>query len=313
MEAFLQRTGVGPRSAPSGSAPGCSSSPPAIRCPRCTRSSTSLRLEESGGYRAFVAFDEFQDIGRIEARRVAPEPHPAPRRGRLVRLRRLRAGADAAALRDEGAAALRLGGPDAAGAARRRETSRPTSPPASRRRDEASATLQPAPAHRAGPPSAGDAARAPPLGGVARGTDATLETGTRRTRRRSRSSSRSSTPSGEGSTSPSSGRCALLLGDGSPYRSAALRRLELTKDVVRRALPRLAATAEIEERAGAATRSSTRCSPSGSRGSTTSRARRTRRARWIPAGSPTSRRSVRSRPARPPAGSRSAGTGTTGR
>ena len=41
---------------------------------------------------------------------------------------------------------------------------------------------------------------------------------------------------------------ALLLGEGSPYRAAALRRLELTKDVVRRALPRLAATAEIEER-----------------------------------------------------------------
>ena len=41
---------------------------------------------------------------------------------------------------------------------------------------------------------------------------------------------------------------ALLLADGAPYRSAALRRLELTKDVVRRALPRLAATAEIEER-----------------------------------------------------------------
>jgi hypothetical protein len=41
---------------------------------------------------------------------------------------------------------------------------------------------------------------------------------------------------------------SLLLGDGSPYRTAALRRLELTKDVVRRALPRLAATAEIEER-----------------------------------------------------------------
>jgi hypothetical protein len=41
---------------------------------------------------------------------------------------------------------------------------------------------------------------------------------------------------------------ALLLGDGSPYRAAALRRLELTKDVVRRAIPRLAATAEIEER-----------------------------------------------------------------
>ncbi len=43
---------------------------------------------------------------------------------------------------------------------------------------------------------------------------------------------------------------AILLGDGSPYRTTALRRLELTKDVVRRALPRLAATAEIEEREG---------------------------------------------------------------
>lgn len=43
---------------------------------------------------------------------------------------------------------------------------------------------------------------------------------------------------------------ALLLGDGSPYRGVALRRLELTKDAVRRALPRLAATAEIEERDG---------------------------------------------------------------
>jgi hypothetical protein len=43
---------------------------------------------------------------------------------------------------------------------------------------------------------------------------------------------------------------ALLLGSGSPYRGSALRRLELTKDVVRRALPRLAATAEIEERDG---------------------------------------------------------------
>ena len=41
---------------------------------------------------------------------------------------------------------------------------------------------------------------------------------------------------------------AIVLGDGSPYRTVALRRLDLTKDVVRRVLPRLAATAEIEER-----------------------------------------------------------------
>lgn len=43
---------------------------------------------------------------------------------------------------------------------------------------------------------------------------------------------------------------AILLGAGSPYRTVALRRLDLTKDVVRRALPRLTATAEIEEREG---------------------------------------------------------------
>jgi hypothetical protein len=39
---------------------------------------------------------------------------------------------------------------------------------------------------------------------------------------------------------------AVLAGDGSPYREPVLRRLQLTKDMVRKALPRLSATAEIE-------------------------------------------------------------------
>jgi uncharacterized protein len=39
---------------------------------------------------------------------------------------------------------------------------------------------------------------------------------------------------------------AVIAGEGSPYRANVLRRLELTKDMVRRALPRLEATAEIE-------------------------------------------------------------------
>jgi hypothetical protein len=39
---------------------------------------------------------------------------------------------------------------------------------------------------------------------------------------------------------------AVIAGEGSPYRASVLRRLELTKDMVRRALPRLEATAEIE-------------------------------------------------------------------
>ena len=39
---------------------------------------------------------------------------------------------------------------------------------------------------------------------------------------------------------------AVIAGEGSPYRAGVLRRLELTKDMVRKALPRLSATAEIE-------------------------------------------------------------------
>jgi uncharacterized protein len=39
---------------------------------------------------------------------------------------------------------------------------------------------------------------------------------------------------------------AVIAGEGSPYRGEVLRRLELTKDMVRKALPRLSATAEIE-------------------------------------------------------------------
>jgi uncharacterized protein len=40
---------------------------------------------------------------------------------------------------------------------------------------------------------------------------------------------------------------AVIAGDGSPYRAAVLRRFELSKDMVRKALPRLLATGEIEK------------------------------------------------------------------
>jgi hypothetical protein len=39
---------------------------------------------------------------------------------------------------------------------------------------------------------------------------------------------------------------AIILGGGSPYKRDVLQRLELTKDMVRKAVPRLSATAEIE-------------------------------------------------------------------
>jgi uncharacterized protein len=40
---------------------------------------------------------------------------------------------------------------------------------------------------------------------------------------------------------------ALISGEGSPYRADGLQRFDLTKDMVRKALPRLTATAEIEQ------------------------------------------------------------------
>jgi uncharacterized protein len=43
---------------------------------------------------------------------------------------------------------------------------------------------------------------------------------------------------------------ALIAGEGSPYRGAVLSRLELTKDMVRKALPRLQETGEIEKHSG---------------------------------------------------------------
>ena len=43
---------------------------------------------------------------------------------------------------------------------------------------------------------------------------------------------------------------ALIAGNGSPYRADVRQRLELTKDMVRKALPRLSAKADIEQREG---------------------------------------------------------------
>jgi hypothetical protein len=43
---------------------------------------------------------------------------------------------------------------------------------------------------------------------------------------------------------------AVVAGEGSPYRADVLHRLELTKDMVRKAIPRLRATAELESEDG---------------------------------------------------------------
>ena len=67
MEAFLQRTGVGLSLGAFGISARLQLEPTRDPLPALhALLDLPLRLEESGGYRAFVAFDEFQDIGRIE-------------------------------------------------------------------------------------------------------------------------------------------------------------------------------------------------------------------------------------------------------
>ena len=96
-----------------------------------------LRLEESGGYRAYVALDEFQDVAQgSEPRRSHPQPHPAPGGGGLLRLRRFRARPDETALRGQGSPALRIRRSAAPPAVAETRTSPSTSPAASSRPSE---------------------------------------------------------------------------------------------------------------------------------------------------------------------------------
>ena len=155
-----------------------------------------------------------------------------------------------AALRDERAAALRLGGADAARAPRRPRPRRLRRRCASRRRAAASARRSGRCSRRLG--ATHSARCCSPIGSGRRspeGAEATLDHWDAAHAAALRELEAEFDAEWRGlDVSQQKTLRALLLGDGSPYRSAALRRLELTKDVVRRALPRLAATAEIEAR-----------------------------------------------------------------
>ena len=76
-----------------------------------------LRLEEAGGFRALIALDEFQDVGKVPSLDGILGATSSSGRRRLVRLCRLRARADEAALRDKeaplygSAVPVRLGRP----------------------------------------------------------------------------------------------------------------------------------------------------------------------------------------------------------
>jgi uncharacterized protein len=251
VEAFLQRTGVGLSLGAFGISARLQLEPTRDPIPALhALLDLPLRLEESGGYRAFIAFDEFQDIGRIEGLDGLIRSH-IQHHGDVASY--VFAGSEPALMRllfetkerplYGSAVPMRLGrladGDIAAYVAARFEA---TGRSVGEALNPMLAAAQGHPqramllAHRLWeevPPKAEatlddwDAAHAAAMRELEPEFDAQwrgLDTSEQKTLR------------------------ALLLGNGAPYRSASLRRLELTKDIVRRALPRLAATAEIEER-----------------------------------------------------------------
>jgi uncharacterized protein len=253
IESFLQRTGVGLSLGAFGISAKLQLEPGSDPLPALhALLELPLRLEASGGYRALIAFDEFQDIGRIDGLDGLLRSH-VQHQGEVASY--VFAGSEPALMRllfetkerplYGSAVPMRLGrlaDADIADYVERRfeETERrpgeALGPMLRAARGHPQRTMllahrlwEAVPRGDEGTLDAWDAAREaadlelePEFDAQWRG----LDTSEQKTLR------------------------ALLLGDGSPYRSAALHRLELTKDVVRRALPRLAATAEIEERDG---------------------------------------------------------------
>jgi AAA+ ATPase superfamily predicted ATPase len=253
IESFLQRTGVGLSLGAFGISARLQLEPTSDPLPALhALLELPLRLEASGGYRAFIAFDEFQDIGRIDGLDGLLRSH-VQHQGEVASY--VFAGSEPGLMRllfetkDRplygSAVPMRLGrlaDTDIAEYVERRfeETGRRTG--------EALSPLLHA--------ARGHPQRAMLLAhrlweAVSQGEGATLDAWDVAYRAAAQELDPEFDAQWRGlDTSEQKTLRALLLGDGAPYRSAALRRLELTKDVVRRALPRLAATAEIEEREG---------------------------------------------------------------
>jgi uncharacterized protein len=251
IESFLQRTGVGLSLGAFGISAKLQLEPGSDPLPALhALLELPLRLEASGGYRALIAFDEFQDIGRIDGLDGLLRSH-VQHQGEVASY--VFAGSEPALMRllfetkerplYGSAVPMRLGrlaDADIADYVERRfeETER--------RPGEALGPMLRA--------ARGHPQRAMLLAhrlweAVPRGAEGTLDTWDSAKAAAELELEPEFDAQWRGlDTSEQKTLRALLLGDGSPYRSAALRRLELTKDVVRRALPRLAATAEIEER-----------------------------------------------------------------
>jgi len=251
VESFLQRTGVGLSLGAFGISARLQVDPARDPLPALhALLDLPLRLEASGGFRALVVFDEFQDIGRIDGLDGLLRSH-IQHQGEVASY--VFAGSEPGLMRllfetkDRplygSAVPMRLGrladADLAAYVARRFDAS-------GRSVGEA---LNPLLALAAGHPQRAMLLAHRLWAEVAQGGEATLDdwhaahaAAMRELEPEFDAQWRGLDASGQKTLR------AIVLGDGSPYRTAALRRLELTKDVVRRALPRLSATAEIEER-----------------------------------------------------------------
>ena len=251
VEAFLQRTGVGLSLGAFGISAQLQLEPMQDPLPALhALLELPLRLEASGGYRAYIAFDEFQDIGRIDGLDGLLRSH-IQHHGEVASY--VFAGSEPGLMRllfeskDRplygSAVPMRLGRLDDADiaayvAARFEATGR-----------AAGETLNPLLRTAQGHPQRAMLLAHRLWEEVASGAEATLENWDHAHAAAMRELDAEFDAQWRGlDTSERKTLRSLLLGDGAPYRTAALRRLELTKDVVRRALPRLAATAEIEER-----------------------------------------------------------------
>jgi uncharacterized protein len=251
VEAFLQRTGVGLSLGAFGISAQLQLEPMQDPLPALhALLELPLRLEASGGYRAYIAFDEFQDIGRIDGLDGLLRSH-IQHHGEVASY--VFAGSEPGLMRllfeskDRplygSAVPMRLGRLDDADiaayvAARFEATGRAVGE-----------TLNPLLRTARGHPQRAMLLAHRLWEEVAAGAEATLDDWDRAHAAAMRELEAEFDAQWRGlDTSERKTLRSLLLGDGAPYRTAALRRLELTKDVVRRALPRLAATAEIEER-----------------------------------------------------------------
>jgi hypothetical protein len=251
IEGFLQRTGVGLSLGALGISARLQLEPTSDPLPALhALLELPLRLESSGGYRALIAFDEFQDIGRIDGLDGLLRSH-IQHHGEVASY--VFAGSEPALMRllfetkerplYGSAVPMRLGrldDADLAGyvATRFEQTGR-----------RAGEALGPLLAAAQGHPQRAMLLAHRLWEEVPQGAEGTLD----HWRAAHAAALRELEPEFDAQwrgldVSQQKTLRALLLGEGSPYRAAALRRLELTKDVVRRALPRLAATAEIEER-----------------------------------------------------------------